>query len=100
MHLLGYEDPGGAFTVMIQLGSILPVVWLYRDKLLQVASNLPSDRRAQRFVLAVFVAFLPAVVAGALLSGYVKRVLYHTLTVVAVAFVIGGVVMLIVERWR
>ena len=29
-RLLGYSDPGGVFTVMIQLGSIFAVMWLYR----------------------------------------------------------------------
>src|SRR5436309_11560843 len=74
-RLLGYDDPGGVFTVMIQLGSILAVMWLYRAKILAIAKSLPTDARSRRFVLAVLVAFLPAVVAGALLSGYVKRVL-------------------------
>ena len=31
-RLLGYQDPGGVFTVMIQLGSILAVMWLYRAR--------------------------------------------------------------------
>src|SRR5881296_3164307 len=31
-RLLGYDDPGGVFTVMIQLGSIFAVIWLYREK--------------------------------------------------------------------
>ena len=97
---LGYQDPGGVFTVMIQLGSILAVVWLYRAKLVEVAAGLPGDPRSRRFVLTVLVAFLPAVVGGALFAGYVKRVLYGTLTVVAVAFIVGGIVMLAVERWR
>ncbi|HYT65213.1 MAG TPA: undecaprenyl-diphosphate phosphatase [Vicinamibacterales bacterium] len=99
-RLLGYSDPGGIFTVMIQLGSIVAIVWLYRVKILRVLAGLPSDREARHFVLMIVVAFLPAAIAGALFSGYVKRVLYTTPAVIAVTFVAGGLVMLAVERFR
>jgi undecaprenyl-diphosphatase len=48
----------------------------------------------------LIVAFLPAVVAGAFLAKYVQTVLYESMGVIAVAFVVGGVIMLIVERFR
>lgn len=85
---------------MIQLGSILAVVWLYRAKILEVLAGLPSDPEARRFAFKVILATVPSLVAGALFSSYVKRVLYTTLTVAAVAFIIGGIIMLIVERFR
>jgi undecaprenyl-diphosphatase len=99
-RLLRFDDPGGVFTVMIQLGSIVAVMWLYRTKILHVVRGLPSDPDARHFVVMIFVAFLPAVLAGALLSGFVKRVLYTTPAVIAASFIIGGVVMLMVERYR
>ncbi len=99
-RLLRFDDPGGIFTVMIQLGSILAVMWLYRAKIVHVVRGLPSDRDAQHFALMILVAFLPALVAGALFSGFVKRVLYTTPAVIAWSFIIGGVVMLVVERYR
>src|SRR6476469_8252898 len=77
-RLIGYDDPGGVFTVMIQLGSILAIMWLYRAKIAEVITTLPGNRDAQRFTLSVFLAFIPAAVAGALFSGFVKRVLYTT----------------------
>ena len=98
--LLGFADPMGVFTVMIQLGSILAIVWLYRVKILRVLAGLPSDAEARHFVLMIGVAFLPAAIAGALFSGFVKRVLYTTPSVIAVSFVAGGIVMLVVERYR
>src|SRR5262245_7759123 len=68
-QLLGFSDPGGVFTVIIQFGSILAVVWLYRARLtrlvLGVFEGRPQDRR---FALAIAVAFLPALIAGALLA--------------------------------
>jgi undecaprenyl-diphosphatase len=99
-RLLRFDDPGGVFTVMIQLGSILAVMWLYRAKIVHVLRGLPSDPDAQHFALMILVAFLPALVAGALFSGFVKRVLYTTPAVIAWSFIIGGAVMLLVERYR
>jgi undecaprenyl-diphosphatase len=98
--LLGYEDPGGVFTVMIQLGSILAVMWLYRAKIASVVKGLPSDPEARRFAGALLLAFVPALVAGAIFADYVKRVLYESPGVIALAFVVGGFVMLAVERFR
>jgi undecaprenyl-diphosphatase len=99
-RLLHFEDPGGIFIVMIQLGSILAVTWLYREKIVNVLRGLPSDPEARHFVLMILVAFLPALVAGALFADYVKRVLYATPAVIGVSFIAGGIVMLIVERTR
>jgi undecaprenyl-diphosphatase len=99
-RMLGFQDPGGVFTVMIQLGAILAVVWLYRAKVLAVILGLPTQPEARRFAGLVLVGFLPALVAGALFSDYVKTVLYYSPGVIAVAFIVGGVVMLVVERLR
>jgi undecaprenyl-diphosphatase len=99
-RLLGHEDQGGAFTVMIQLGSILAVVWLYRRKIVDMLTGLGSRPEARHFALVIAVATVPALVAGALLSDLVKSVLYEAPMVFAVAFIAGGIVMLIVERTR
>ncbi len=95
---LGFDDPASVFTEMIQLGSILAIVWLYRDKLTSVVAGLPHRAAARRFVLMLVAAFLPAAVAGLLASDYVESVLHHSMTVIAIAFIAGGVVMLVVER--
>jgi len=97
---LGFADPGGVFTVTIQFGSIVALLWLYRRKVFAVVAGLPTDPDARRFAAMVFVAFLPAAVAGALFKDYVKQVLYGSVLVIPVAFIVGGVVMLIVERAR
>ena len=59
-RLLAFEDPGGVFTVMIQLGSILAVMWLYRTKIVRIVTGLPSDAAARRFAAMILVAFAPA----------------------------------------
>jgi undecaprenyl-diphosphatase len=97
-QLIGFHDP--VFTVMIQLGSILAVMWLYRSKIAAVLAGLATAPEARHFALAIAVATVPALLAGALLSDYVTSVLYDSPRVFAVAFIVGGLVMLAVERFR
>ena len=97
---LHFDDPAGVFTITIQFGSILAVMWLYREKIAGVIRGLPSDPAARRFVLMLVVAFLPAGFAGAFLKGYVTSVLYESLSVIAWSFILGGVAMLVIERYR
>ena len=99
-RLLGFADPGGIFTVIIQFGAVLAVMWLYRDKIYRVAAGLTSDADARRFTVMLLLAFIPAAVAGVLLAKFVKSVLYESPRVFAIAFIIGGIVMLVVERFR
>jgi len=99
-RLLGHSDPGGVFTVTIQLGSILAVMWAYRGKLAALLRGILSDLDSRRFAIAIILATIPALIAGALLSSWVKRVLYASPRVFAVAFILGGIVMIIVERVR
>lgn len=99
-QLLGYRDPDGVFTVMIQLGSIFAIMWLYRKKIIDIVGGLLSRYEARHFALAVVVATIPALLAGALLSGFIKKVLYDSPAVFAAAFIAGGLVMLVVERMR
>ena len=99
-RLLGFQDPDGVFTVMIQLGSILAIMWLYRAKIIDVVTGLATRPDSRNFALAIIVATVPALVAGALFSKYIKSVLYESPRVFAGAFVVGGIVMLIVERLR
>jgi undecaprenyl-diphosphatase len=99
-RLLGFADPGGIFTVIIQFGAVLAVMWLYRTKILRVTAGLASDPDSRRFAIMLVLAFIPAAVAGVLFAGFVKRVLYATPVVFAWAFIVGGIVMLVVERFR
>jgi undecaprenyl-diphosphatase len=97
-QLLGHDDPGGVFTVMIQLGAIVAVMWLYRERIVSVVGGLFTRPEARRFAIMLLVAFLPAVVLGLVFGDYVASVLYESPLVFAWAFIIGGIVMLIVER--
>jgi undecaprenyl-diphosphatase len=99
-RLIGFSDPGSVFTVMIQLGSILAVMWLYRQRILDVITGLPTKPEARRFALMLLVAFLPAIPIGFFGKHYVTTVLHESFNVMAWAFIIGGILMLLIERFR
>ncbi len=91
-------DKRVVFEVAIQLGAIMAVCWDYRAKLVTVAAGLlKADQGAIRFTVNVLVAFLPAAVIGFFAIGIIKTHLFNPL-VVAVALVIGGVLILYAER--
>jgi undecaprenyl-diphosphatase len=96
---IGYDDPGGVFTVMIQLGSILAVMWLYRQRIWDVIIGLPTKPEARRFALMLFFAFLPAAFVGLVANNYVRNELYLRLDIIAWALILGGFAMLAIEKW-
>ena len=51
-RLLGFTDPGSVFTEMIQLGSIVAIVWLYRRKVVEVVTGIPTRPEARRVALS------------------------------------------------
>jgi len=85
------------FEVAIQTGAMLAVIWEYRDRLLRTVAGLAGDAQAQRFARNVLVAFMPAVVFGLALGSAIKTHLFHPVPV-ALAFVVGGVIILWVEK--
>jgi undecaprenyl-diphosphatase len=99
-QLLDFEGPAGkVFEIVIQLGAILAVCVLYRAKIFAtVGGVMRRDPVSMRFALAVMVAFLPAVVVGVALHKYIKALLDKPI-VVAVSLIVGGVVILLVERY-
>ena len=98
-RLLGYQDPDKVFAVMIQPGSILAMVWLYREKIAAIVTGLRSEREPRRFAGMILLAFLPLAVVAALFGDFVRTVLYESPRVIAAAFVVGGIVMLLAERF-
>ena len=98
-HFLGFESTGKAFEVLIQLGAILAILTVYLSRLLQILRDLPSDPRTRRFVLGILIAFLPAAVIGASAHGFIKTVLFETPMLICVMLIIGGVILLWVDRW-
>lgn len=85
------------FGIAIQTGAMLAVIWQYRVKLIQTIVGLFSDPVAQRFVRNILIAFIPAVALGLAFGSMIKAHLFSAVPV-ALAFIIGGFIILIVEK--
>ncbi|MFN0115382.1 MAG: undecaprenyl-diphosphate phosphatase [Paracoccaceae bacterium] len=97
-HFLGFESAGKTFEVVIQLGAILAIVLVYLRKIVSTVAAIPSDPQARRFALSVALALLPAMAAGALLHDFIKTVLFESPRLIAWMLIVGGVVLLAVDR--
>ncbi|HEY7943119.1 MAG TPA: undecaprenyl-diphosphate phosphatase [Casimicrobiaceae bacterium] len=85
------------FEIVIQAGAIIAVCWEYRVRLAAVARGLLRERAAQRFVLNLAIAFLPAAVLGLAFGKAIKAGLFAPVPV-AGAFIAGALVILWAER--
>ncbi len=95
--LLGFtSDMAKTFEVFIQLGAILAVVWLFRDKLSSSIKGIGTEK-TNRFLLNLLIAFLPAAFFGLLLHSFIKHHLFNPVTV-AIALIVGGIVIFIIEK--
>jgi undecaprenyl-diphosphatase len=99
-HFLGFHSTGKAFEILIQLGAILAILSVYFHRLWQMLIDLPRDRGTQHFVLGILIAFLPAAVIGALAHGFIKTVLFESPRLICIMLIIGGVVLLWVDRLK
>lgn len=97
-HLLDFNDEKGkVFELVIQTGAMLAVVWEFRVRFCGVLSGLGSSQQARRFITNLAVAFMPAAILGLAFGKYIKAYLFKPVPVAA-AFIVGGLIILWVER--
>ena len=95
--ILGFTGSmANTFEVFIQLGAILAVVWIYREKLSSALKSIGTEK-TNRFLLNLLIAFLPAAFLGLMAHSFIKHYLFNTITV-AIALIAGGIAILIIER--
>jgi len=82
------DERWNVFNIVIQTGAMLAIVWEYRARFFKADFQLYRN---------LVVAFIPAAVLGLLFSKYIKAYLFHAVPV-ALAFIAGGIVILLVER--
>ncbi|MFV0417229.1 MAG: undecaprenyl-diphosphate phosphatase [Dysgonomonas sp.] len=106
--LLGIESNEfvKAFTIIIQFGAILSVIVLYWNRFFRLNRNIPESAKSNifytifykfEFYWKLLAGFIPAAVLGLIFSDKIDELL-ESVTVVAVMLVIGGILMLFVDR--
>ena len=96
--LLGFnDDRAKVFDMVIQTGAMMAIVWEYRARFAKVLCGLFSDPAARRFMTNLGIAFMPAAVLGLIFGNMIKAQLFKPVPV-ALAFVVGGLIILWIER--
>lgn len=97
--LMGYHDTSKLFTVVIQTGAILAVVWFYRRQLWQLFADIfKGDKIALRFLLVWIIATIPAGIAGLLFDSQLEK--YAVPLTVAITFIVGGILIWLIETYH
>lgn len=97
-HFMGFESSGKTFEVVIQLGAVLAVMLAYAAKILTIFKSAPVDPQARRTILSVLIAFVPALFVGVLAHDLIKTVLFESPRLIAIMLILGGFVLLVVDR--
>ncbi len=97
-HFFGLSEPV-AFVVLIQLGAILAIITVYFKKLGElIVDALRGRKGAWLFALNVVLASFPAALVGVLAHDFIQQVIYESPVVICTMLLIGGIVLLIVDR--
>ena len=95
---LNFSDKSSeVFEIFIQLGAILAVITEYRKRLISTICDIPHKTEAQKFFIAIGIAFIPAACLGFFFHALIKEFLFNPITV-AVALIVGGVIMIVIEK--
>ncbi|MEN3031334.1 undecaprenyl-diphosphate phosphatase [Chromobacterium amazonense] len=97
--LLGFLDKEkrDVYEIFIQLGAMLAVVWEYRRKIGHTVAGAVRPGGERNLLLGIVIAFIPAAIAGLLFSKQIKAVLFNPVCV-AIAFIVGGLIILWAEK--
>ncbi len=95
-YLIDFQSvKNNLFEIVIQFGAVFAVCLIYRKKIIEVVLNL-RQKNNQKFSLNLALAFLPAMLIGGLFHDIIKQVFFSSF-VIALALIIGGIVMIVVE---
>ena len=97
-HFLGFESVENTFEVVIQFGAVLAIITVYAAKLWQLFSTAHRDPASRRFIIGILLAVLPAVFIGVLGRDFIKGVLFESPRLIASMLILGGIVLLFIDR--
>ena len=90
------DEKSNVFKIVIQAAAMAAVWWEFNERIMAVFRGMFSDSKQQKFIVNLIAAFLPLAVLGLLFGKVIKAMLFHPIPV-AVAFIVGGFVILWAE---
>jgi len=96
---IGFYDASKMFTVVIQMGAVMAILWFYRKEFVNLAKGLITGNSGARRIWTVWViATIPAGIFGLLFDSVIET--YAITLTVAIALIVGGVIIWIVEEYH
>jgi undecaprenyl-diphosphatase len=97
-QLMGMKDDRtDLFLIVIQFAAILAVCWEYRARIAKVLTTLTQDQNSKNLARNILIAFLPLAIIGLLFGSKLKKLLFAPVPI-AIAFIVGGLIILWAER--
>jgi undecaprenyl-diphosphatase len=94
-YVLGVKQPGVVFEVLVHLGTVLSVIWVFWEDLFRLATGFGKDREQRKFLALLAVTLVPTGLMGVLFSSFFKRAFESVLVVGIMLLVTGGLLRLI-----
>ncbi|MEG8099201.1 undecaprenyl-diphosphate phosphatase [Candidatus Liberibacter brunswickensis] len=98
-RLLG-GDLGSSFTILVQLGAVSALLYVYFSRIISIFFSLPFSSAKRHFVIVLFCGFFPAAVFGFFSYNFIKSILFKEKILVYYNLIIGGFVLLLVDRLK
>lgn len=97
-QLMGMKDERtDLFLIVIQFAAILAVCWEYRARIFKALIGILNDEKSSNLSRNILVAFLPLAILGLLFGSKLKNLLFAPVPI-AIAFIVGGLIILWAER--
>jgi len=92
------QDIAPTFEIVVQGGAVIALLLFFARDLIALLRRVPTDPNAQRLIVSIAIAFLPAAIIGLLTGKFIQAHLFSPV-VVSLAMVVGGIALLVVERF-
>lgn len=97
-NLMGIKSPGDSFIILVQLGAVAALLYVYFLRIISIIRSIPYDPSARRFSIGLCIAVIPAAVFGFLAHDFIKSILFKDTTIMCMSLIIGGIILLVVDR--
>ncbi|CAL9914246.1 Undecaprenyl-diphosphatase 1 [Candidatus Liberibacter solanacearum] len=91
-------DLGSSFTILVQLGAVLALLYVYFYRIIYIFCSFPYDSSSRHFAIILLFGFLPAGILGFFAHHFIKSILFKETIVIYISLIVGGFILLAVDR--
>ncbi|WP_040055818.1 undecaprenyl-diphosphate phosphatase [Candidatus Liberibacter americanus] len=96
--MMGIKSPGDSFIILVQLGAVAALLYVYFSRIITIIKSIPYDPYARHFSICLCIGVIPSAILGFLAHDFIKSVLFKENTTMCISLIMGGIILLIVDR--